>query len=114
MGIMDHQLRTATRRQHMVTPLRPLGMGILITHRGTIPATGTVITTDPATDLDTTFTTAGEEDIVTVAVTGTGGEEEPSIHFFLNYCFSYLPAIYDMSIRIMGLFLKKVFELVFS
>ena len=36
-------LPTATPRLHMLTALRPMGIGILITDRGTIPATGTVV-----------------------------------------------------------------------
>jgi hypothetical protein len=48
MGI-DHQLPTATLRLHMATPLRLTG--ILITDRGTILATGTmVITVEGAMD----------------------------------------------------------------
>jgi hypothetical protein len=46
----------------MVTPLRPTGIGILITDRGTIPATGTVVT-------------MGEEDILTVVVMDIRGKE---------------------------------------
>jgi hypothetical protein len=55
MGIMDHQPTTDTPDPHMVTPLRPTGIGILITDRGTIPVTGTVVT-------------MGEEDILTAVV----------------------------------------------
>jgi hypothetical protein len=62
MGIMDHQLTTDTPGLHMVTPLRPTGIGILITDRGTIPATGTVVT-------------MGEEDILTVVVMDIRGKE---------------------------------------
>ena len=36
-----------TPRLHMLTPLRPMGIGILITDRGTTPATGTVVIMDP-------------------------------------------------------------------
>ena len=43
MDIMDHLLPTATPHLHMLTPLRPMGIGILITDRATIPATGTVV-----------------------------------------------------------------------
>jgi hypothetical protein len=54
MGIMDHQLPTATPRLHMVTPLRPMGMGILLTDRGTIPAaTGTMGITLEGAIMDT-------------------------------------------------------------
>ena len=44
MGIMDRQPTTDTPDLHMVTPPRPTGIGILITDRGTIPVTGTVVT----------------------------------------------------------------------
>ena len=47
MGIMDHLLPTPTPRLHMLTPLRPMGIGILITDRGTTPATGTVVIMGP-------------------------------------------------------------------
>ena len=47
MGIIDHQPTTDTPDLHMVTPLRPMGIGILITDRSTIPATGTVVFMDP-------------------------------------------------------------------
>jgi len=47
MGIMDHLLHMPTLRLHMLTPLRPMGIGILITDRGTILATGTVVIMDP-------------------------------------------------------------------
>jgi len=40
MDIMEHQ-------PTMVTPLRPMAIGILITDRGTIQATGTVATMGP-------------------------------------------------------------------
>jgi hypothetical protein len=43
MGIMDRQLPMATHRLHMFTPLRLMGIGIVITDPGTIPATGTVV-----------------------------------------------------------------------
>ena len=43
MDIMDHLLPTATPHLHMLTALRPMGIGILITDLGTIPATGTVV-----------------------------------------------------------------------
>jgi hypothetical protein len=43
-GMAIHrQLPMAIHRLHMVIPLRPTGTGILITGRGTIPATGTVV-----------------------------------------------------------------------
>jgi hypothetical protein len=44
---MGHLLPTPTPRPHTLTPLRPMGIGILITDRGTIPATGTVVIMDP-------------------------------------------------------------------
>jgi hypothetical protein len=43
MDIMDHQPTTDTPDLHMVTPLRPTGIGILITDHAHIPATGTVV-----------------------------------------------------------------------
>ena len=43
MDIMEHQLPTATPHLHMLTALRPMGIGILITDRPPIPATGTVV-----------------------------------------------------------------------
>jgi hypothetical protein len=43
MGIMDHQPTTDTPDLYMVTPLRPTGIGILITDRAPIPVTGTVV-----------------------------------------------------------------------
>ena len=43
MDIMEHQLPTATPDLHMVTPLRPTGIGILITDHAPIPATGTMV-----------------------------------------------------------------------
>ena len=43
MGIMDHQPTTDTPDLRMVIPLRPTDIGILITDRVTIPATGTVV-----------------------------------------------------------------------
>jgi ABC-type lipopolysaccharide export system ATPase subunit len=55
MGIMDHQPTTDTPDLHMVTPLRPTGIGILITDHAPIPATGTVVT-------------MGEEDILNEVV----------------------------------------------
>ena len=67
-AIMDHQLPTATPRLHMVTPLRPTGImdhglliliplrftgiRILITHRGTIPGTGTMVITVEGATMD--------------------------------------------------------------
>jgi hypothetical protein len=56
MGIMDHQPTTATPHPHMLTAPRPTGIGILITDRGTIRVTGTVVVT------------MGEEDILTAVV----------------------------------------------
>jgi hypothetical protein len=47
MDIMEHQPTMDTPGLHMVTPLRPMVIGILITDRGTIPATGTVVTMGP-------------------------------------------------------------------
>ena len=47
MDIMEHQLHTDTPDLHMVTPLRPTGIGILITDHAPIPATGTVVIMDP-------------------------------------------------------------------
>jgi hypothetical protein len=44
---MDHLLPTPTPRPHMLTHLRPMDIGILITDRDTIPATGTVVIMDP-------------------------------------------------------------------
>jgi hypothetical protein len=46
MGIMDHRLPTPTRRLHTLTPLRPIGIGIILTDRDTI-LTGTVVIMDP-------------------------------------------------------------------
>lgn len=46
MGIMDHHLPTPTRHLHTLTPLRPTGLGIIITDRGTI-LTGTVVIMGP-------------------------------------------------------------------
>jgi hypothetical protein len=43
MDIMEHQLPTATPHLHMLTALRPMVIGILITDRAPIPATGTVV-----------------------------------------------------------------------
>ncbi|HUJ90164.1 MAG TPA: hypothetical protein VLX12_08220, partial [Syntrophorhabdales bacterium] len=40
---IHHHPPMATPRLHMVTPLRFMGMRILITGRGTIPATDTVV-----------------------------------------------------------------------
>lgn len=58
---MDHRLHTVTPRLHMDTPLRPMGMGIgiLITDRGTIPTTDTVVIMDP--DIMVTMDVGGEE-----------------------------------------------------
>jgi len=53
MGIMDHQLPTATPSLPTVTPLRSMGMGTLITDRGTIPATGTLVITVEGAITDT-------------------------------------------------------------
>ena len=47
MDIIDHLMPTPTPRLHMPTPLRPMGIGILIMDRGTTPATGTVVIMDP-------------------------------------------------------------------
>jgi len=46
MGIMDHPLPMPTRRLHTLTPLRHMGIGIIITDRGTT-LTGTVVIMDP-------------------------------------------------------------------
>ena len=43
----------ATPTEHMATPLRLTGMGILITDRGTIPATGTMVITVEGAIMDT-------------------------------------------------------------
>ena len=61
MGIMDHLLPMPTLRLHMLTPLRPMGIGILITDPGTTPATGTVVI-------------MGEEDILTAVVMDIRGK----------------------------------------
>ena len=58
MGIMDHLLPMPTLRLHMLTPLRPMGIGTLITDRGTILATGTVVIMDP--DIMVTTDVGGE------------------------------------------------------
>jgi hypothetical protein len=47
MGIMGNLLPTPTPRPHTLTHPRPMGIGILITDRGTTPATGTVVIMDP-------------------------------------------------------------------
>ena len=57
MGI-HHQLPMSTPRPSMAIPLRPMGMGILITDRGTILATGTVVIMDP--DIMVTTDVGGE------------------------------------------------------
>jgi len=43
----------ATPTEHMATQLRLMGMGILITDRGTIPATGTMVITVEGAIMDT-------------------------------------------------------------
>jgi hypothetical protein len=59
MGIMDHRLPTAIPLLYMATPLRPMAMGILITDRGTIPDTGSMVITveEASTGIDGSQTT---------------------------------------------------------
>jgi hypothetical protein len=59
---MGHLLPTPTPRPHTLTPLRPMGIGILITDRGTIPATGTVVIMDP--DIMVTTDVGGKKSTV--------------------------------------------------
>lgn len=62
---MDHLL-------HMLTPLRPMGIGILITtDPGTIPATGTEAITDPdIIPVTGTAVITGPEITVTMGIDG--------------------------------------------